>query len=405
MTTIGMTILIAGVLAFAVGWGSQKNKGSLLGMGALMMLGGMFIGIGGNPARDMPNGSPGMVMIGFILAGIGIFMLVRQLGQSRKDFQNMVVKAEDDKLIGFYEECVKNGVTQCVTEREIQKATLIAQKRNLKFSDITALYIDAKVAVDKRKQNDKNAKLNEKKKKERAECAKLERFSTFKGRDKRIAMLSEEREEELKSAKTLRDGAMAVMNATQQKEHDWAVHGGIASGIAGPAAGVATAMDIQAKNAQIRAQNEANRKAFAPIMMTSYEGAAQHDRRAAALLEEIESAKTKLVSNDDAKTCLSKLSFFGTMVLVSETGTCTVTTNVKLAEPFFIFGDVEAVVDGTVIAKIYDGDTMVGVASLVLPTYGVKSATKLKGMCLYCGTPGKKYTVEFAAANLWAMER
>lgn len=405
MTTIGMTILIAGVLAFAVGWGSQKNKGSLLGMGALMILGGMFIGIGGNPARDMPNGSPGMVMIGFILAGIGIFMLVRQFVQSKKDFQNMVVKAEDDKLIGFYEECVKNGVTQCVTEREIQKATLIAQKRNLKFSDITALYIDAKVAVDKRKQNDKNAKLNEKKKKERAECAKLERFSTFKGRDKRIAMLSEEREEELKSAKTLRDGAMAVMNATQQKEHDWAIHGGIASGIAGPAAGVATAMDIQAKNAQIRAQNEANRKAFAPIMMTSYEGAAQHDRRAAALLEEIESAKTKLVSNDDAKTCLSKLSFFGTMVLVSETGTCTVTTNVKLAEPFFIFGDVEAVVDGTVIAKIYDGDTMVGVASLVLPTYGVKSVTKLKGMCLYCGTPGKKYTVEFAAANLWAMER
>ena len=48
---------------------------------------------------------------------------------------------------------------------------------------------------------------------------------------------------------------------------------------------------------------------------------------------------------------------------------------------------------------------MVGVASLVLPTYGVKSVTKLKGMCLYCGTPGKKYTVEFAAANLWAMER
>ena len=405
MTTIGMTILIAGVLAFAVGWGSQKNKGSLLGMGALMILGGMFIGIGGNPARDMPNGSPGMVMIGFILAGIGIFMLVRQLGQTKKDVQKMTVKAADDKLIGFYEECVRNGVTQCVTEREIQKATLIAQKRNLKFSDITALYIDAKVAVDKRKQNDKNAKLNEKKKKERAECARLERFSTFKGRDKRIAMLSEEREEELKSAKTLRDGAMAVMNATQQKEHDWAVHGGIASGIAGPAAGVATAMDIQAKNAQIRAQNEANRKAFAPIMMTSYEGAAQHDRRAAALLEEIESAKTKLVSNDDAKTCLSKLSFFGTMVLVSETGTCTVTTNVKLAEPFFIFGDVEAVVDGTVIAKIYDGDTMVGVASLVLPTYGVKSGTKLKGMCLYCGTPGKKYTVEFAAANLWAMER
>ena len=46
MTSVGMGIMIVGILAFAVGWSAQKNKGKLLGMGALMMLGGMFIGIG-----------------------------------------------------------------------------------------------------------------------------------------------------------------------------------------------------------------------------------------------------------------------------------------------------------------------------------------------------------------------
>ena len=70
-----------------------------------------------------------------------------------------------------------------------------------------------------------------------------------------------------------------------------------------------------------------------------------------------------------------------------------------------IFDDVEAIIDGTVIAKIYDGKTLVGTASLVLPKYGVKGETELKGMCLYCGTKGKTYTVEYAATNLWAMER
>ena len=70
-----------------------------------------------------------------------------------------------------------------------------------------------------------------------------------------------------------------------------------------------------------------------------------------------------------------------------------------------IFDDVDAIIDGTIIAKIYDGKTLVGTASLVLPKYGVKGETKLKGICLYCGTKGKTYTVEYAATNLWAMER
>ena len=71
-----------------------------------------------------------------------------------------------------------------------------------------------------------------------------------------------------------------------------------------------------------------------------------------------------------------------------------------------IFNDVDAVIDGTVIAKIYDGTSLVGTASLVLPKYGVTEyGTELKGMCLYCGTKGKSYNVEYAATNLWAMER
>ena len=218
-------------------------------------------------------------------------------------------------------------------------------------------------------------------------------------------MLQADRAQELSASSTLRNGASALIHASQQKEIDWATHGGIASGIAGPAAGLAVAADIQAKNAQIRAQNEANRQAFAPIVLTSYDGAAKHDKRAQQLLEEIEETKTKLVSDDDAWTCLKHLSFSDTMVEVSETGTCTVTTTAKQKTPMIIFGDVKAVIDGTVIAKIYDGDALVGLAKLVLPKYGVKDSTKLKGMCLYCGKPGKEYTVDFTSTNLWAMER
>ena len=405
MTGIGMTIAVLGVFWFYAGWTYSPKNGKGLGMGGLMMLGGMFIAIGGNPAKDMPNGSPGMVALGFILAAVGVVMMVIEIGAEIKSSQARAAKMAEDRKIAFYSECVKNGIKECKSEKEIQKVTLIAQKHKMQYSDVSILFYEAKASLDKDTANKKEAALNAKKDEERSECNELNKYSGLNGRDKRIAILSAERADALERAKTLRAGAQAIMSASQQKEHDWAIHGGIASGIAGPAAGLAAAADIQAKNAQIRAQNEANAKAFAPIMMTSYNGAADYDRRARALQEEIETTKIKLVSNEDAKTCLSKISFSNTKVEVSETGTCTVTTSAKLATPMIIFDDVDAIIDGTIIAKIYDGKTLVGTASLVLPKYGVKGETKLKGICLYCGTKGKTYTVEYAATNLWAMER
>lgn len=48
----------------------------------------------------------------------------------------------------------------------------------------------------------------------------------------------------------------ALYNAGKMKEKDWAIHGGIANGLGGAAAGVVTALDIQQQNAVARAHNE-----------------------------------------------------------------------------------------------------------------------------------------------------
>ena len=68
------------------------------------------------------------------------------------------------------------------------------------------------------------------------------------------------------------------------------------------------------------------------------------------------------------------------------------------------FDDVPAIVDGTIIAKIYDGDQLCGTAQLVLPMYGVGRDIPLNGICIDCCKPGKTYTAKFSAKNLWAME-
>ena len=218
-------------------------------------------------------------------------------------------------------------------------------------------------------------------------------------------MLSDEREDVLSIIQNSRERIRLSDKYSQQKEHDWALHGGIASGIAGPAAGLAVAADIQAENERIRAENAINAELLAPIIQNSKDAIKQYRKYVKALEKEIEEAKIKLVSTDDAETCLSKISFSNTEVEVSETGTCTVTTSAKLASPMFIYDNVEATIDGTIIANIYDEKTLIGSALLVLPKFGVEQETELRGMCLYCGTEGKTYTVEFTATNLWAIEK
>lgn len=405
MTYIGMAALVIGCFAFAAAWNAYPKNTKLMGIAGLLMAGGTCIGIGGNPARDMPNGSPPMVVMGFLLLGIGGVLLFKDMKSGVEAGKELAKEAAKGQKIAFYEECVSSGVLSCTSEKDKQKASLLAQRKEIPFTDITALFNESKALAEQNILDQKEAALRQKKQAERSKQMELERYAGYSGRSKRIAILQAERQEALQSAKTLRDGASALLSATQQKEHDWAIHGGIASGIAGPAAGVATALNVQSKNAAIRAQNEANRAAFAPVFSASYSGAADYERTARAKEAEIEEVKVKLLGELSPTDCLKRLGFTNTKVTVSETGTCTVTTQAYLPEPLYIFDDVPAIIDGCITANIMDGKQKIGSATMVLPKYGVDRSTTLTGMSLYTGAPGKKYAVSFTATNLWAMEK
>ena len=78
MTIIAMLLRIFGIGLFVYEFGAKKGKSknfiNLL-VGGLLLIGSMLIGIGGNPASDMPNGSKEMVIFGFALSIIGIIIL------------------------------------------------------------------------------------------------------------------------------------------------------------------------------------------------------------------------------------------------------------------------------------------------------------------------------------------
>lgn len=408
MTYIGIGALIVGVFMLVGGWQSGV-KGKLMLQGLILIVAGACIGIGGNPARDMPNGSPGMVAIGFLgIAGVIAKIVLdnkKNAGARKEAAQKQAEIIGATMLDRFFVECVLAEANDFTKPKNKQKAQLLADKYSLTYPNgIEALYEQAFNAHKAVSQRFVLNRLEEKRAEERKEFERLNKYSDLTGKAKRIAMLTDRAAELRAEAKSQDQYAQMLMRSGQQKERDWALWGGVADGIAGFGAGVSTAIDLQMQNIQIRAENEKRRQAALPGYMFMTSNAQGNRSNADAIMKEIENFKLKLVSEESSAELMKKISFSHTDVLVSETGAAMVCTCASVDPNFKIFEDVPAIVDGTIIAKIYDGDQLCGTAQLVIPVYGLGQNIPLNGICIDCCKPGKTYTAKFSAKNLWAME-
>ena len=353
------------------------------------------------------------VLLALLVPGVLIFLWAaitsnKKISAIEKEKANKEAKeaAERQAKEQFYLECVKNGIEDFSSPKNRQRGQLLAEKYNLpNDKTFEELYKEGQELNNRTNEQARQKKLNEMRQNERKEFDKLNRYANLQGKDKRIAMLSDKANALLEKAGAQKDSANYLMSAGVQKESSWATLGGAASGIAGPAAGVATAMDVQRKNAEIRQSNQAYLNGALPGIMGLSSRAEENIDRANRIDREIENFKLKLMSDEPADELMKNVTFVGTKVYVSETGAVTVSTKASLDPNFMIFGDVPAVVDGTICADVYDGSRCCASVNLVLPLYGIGQNVRLKGMSLDGGEPGKEYSVKFSATNLCALEK
>lgn len=315
----------------------------------------------------------------------------------------------------FYKECKKNKIYTIDTEINKQRAIAIANNLGIKYDNITNYFNACKSLIEnetkKQQEEYQKYKIESLKEKENDFLFQTTRFAEFIGRDKRIAMLLDNRakiEEKLNKAIAHQNALYDGYKFTQTKEKDWAIAGGIASGIAGPAAGIATAMDIQAQNAQIREQNAQNRAMYDTATMGAKGKVGEEIVAIHKELEEFdknfEKEKIKLVSETPKEKVFEKLSFDKTEVSISETGAFKIKTFVSGCK-FTIFDKLPAVVDGTIIATLYQNNIKVGDALLVLPEKGISTrARKTEGICICNADKNTPYEVKFAPYHLWEIE-
>lgn len=326
---------------------------------------------------------------------------------------NKRAKTWSQKL-AFYEKCKEYNITRITTPSEQEKAKAIAEAMNLPrkaMKDLNAYLLEIKKNLldqeEAARQSKEDASLAERQKEEKALHTQLTMYANYTGKNKRVAMLEAERAFCLKRAKELDAAAQYGISLGQQKEIDWAVRGGIVSGLAGGAAGVAAAVDAQIKNEEIRKTNAAVSAGAAPVVASLQEQASQMRQQAKQIDEMIKQAKVKIVNLTSKEEAMQKLRFASPEITVTPTGAFFIKVLASVTKPVMILGSNKGVIDGTVLAEFYKGSTLVGQADLVLPLWGLKhggEAVQLEGICLTGGKEGTTYRVAYKARHLFEME-
>lgn len=238
--------------------------------------------------------------------------------------------------------------------------------------------------------------------KDKDEQRQKERFAGYYGRDKRIAILQGKIWECERSL-----GNTKYLNADTgtMKEKDWAVAGGIATGLAGGAAGVATALDVQRHNAEVRDYNTQVRSFTASLNHIMYE----QDRATRSDLEaykrQLEHAQSVLVSDMKMEQLKPYVRMKTETLSKRETGTVDFKIKLESKKLPAIYENKSTVLDGVVRADFcYNGEVK-GTAYVPLKEYGLSGLSTMEcdGMCAGLDLD-KDYTMNLSFKSLWLME-
>jgi len=402
--------------------------------------------------------STGSAIFLFITA-IAFLILLFRYPKSKKKIEETAKKAEENRINNlikkgkwefpceeFYNKCTQIDNIVFDNEFAVKKAQQIVveilvannvaeENYNLftdkkKIKEFLKKGKECKEKTEKLKKENEIQKILEQKEirevKPNEENAKIIKHYTeiasLRGTQKREKMLLFDYEknkinlEELKKKKASIDKyGEHLYWKSQHNDVDWALLGGIAEGIAGPAAGVAVALDTMSQNAKKEEENRMLRYSAVEVTLSGTEieyDIERTEKRLDKMKENIETSKRKVVlSKPEGKEIAKYISIEKTNFDRIDDGVLKITANVFLKNPLDL--DVpkstKMVVDGTISGKVFYEGNFVDNVKLVLSIYGITNASKqvatITGYCTKSAEYPGEYTLEITdMTNLWVME-
>lgn len=246
-------------------------------------------------------------------------------------------------------------------------------------------------------------------------------LTSLSGVEKRKAMLSNLVQDYDVKINALKEGEEALKTLgvafleQQKKETSWAIMGGIADGIAGPAAGLAVAAETMVNNQKVQEYNASMRQAAMNIMSGVPQLSGDRydlEKEREKLLRQITKTDDKIaLSHPDAAAIWENIQIKDVTITRNSSKVLAATMTVSLKESLVLDvpDNVRMVIDGIVKGKISFENTYVGEVLFPLPIYGIPTKKgveiTLDGFCINSTkTPGE-YTLKLNdKQNIWVME-
>ena len=325
----------------------------------------------------------------------------------------------------FYLKCKEEGVTSSKTDTGKARIHLVAENNGIiaDEKECVKMFKLGKDELHKKEELEqeqaRKAAINEQSKEETELISETIKISGLFGKDKPIYYCQKRINELRMSLNQLENKRIqhernteSFRRAVTEKEQDWAVHGGIASGIAGGAAGVATALEIQQKNAQIRAHNKEMSDLVTAASMYKYINLSEER---SSLEDDLKWWKNRL--NDYKKRLIKALPEIDLLenlnpIIVERKTTITGALKMKVQinpVKLLIYDKVNATIDGSFKALfISKDDTVINEVYFNLPDDGAtkfgKGTINLTGYSLKNQQKDAECKIVFIPINLWAIE-
>jgi len=319
----------------------------------------------------------------------------------------------------FYLICQEDGIVKLDTKADIARIVLAAKNNRFDYSETELVEMFNKgkdIFFQEKEDQPKNEDIEKTRSKELLHIKTVKEFAWYTGSDKPISVLVDEisrLQYEInlyeKQKENSQNIGKAIYKAGEIKEKDWAILGGVASGIAGGAAGLATALDIQQQNVKAREHNQQLMSSIVKMQMDASfsidETIKKAKERIDYLRTEIKDFSKKLVEELSMYDLLAKLNPRVVQKKYTETGALELTVETQPTPGILIYDDVNATVDGSFKALVVVDEEIVGDVIFVLPFNGSIQKNSLHGYCIETEKfKNKEIEIVFVPINLWAIE-
>lgn len=327
------------------------------------------------------------------------------------------------------QECSRHGITSISSEASYQKVRLIMENvlktaniapdrysYHLDRSQIEYYFAVMTDRIQKENEKQRQDRINQLKDEEKAFSDQCLSELQFIGKEKTIQHCNSQvafYRAQIKACKDALDGkarnAAGKSMQYDQVDNNWAVHGGVASAIAGPVAGAVIAADAKRSIDKLNQQNaELERMNISLFMLQAQEIKAEQAKAERRLREweaKLEAAKYALEEWQDENFLLRKMKPVVRDCTVTETGAVRLTIGISQTPDLLVFNEKPAFVDGSILVQLKHNGKIYGTAICCLPFKGSSFNRTVECICTQTTDPDMKYQVHFAPNKLWAMEK